>query len=134
MLLVLTVPDGVTTDRAWVTAPVFFTVIVIVPVFATVGEAGVILNSFSLSVSWPPPPPLDAGAEEAEDDELVAGALDAAGAELVLLLEEDEPQPATTAAMASGAMKARRRIWLSPILMVALVLTPRHRKTFPTLR
>jgi hypothetical protein len=119
---VLTVPAGVTTDSACVTAPLFLTVIVIVPVFATVGLAGVILNSVSVSVSRPPLETLwlDVAAAALEDD---------AGAELVL---DDEPQPAsTTAVRTNGVRVARRRIWATPILSVAPVLTPPGTHTFP---
>ena len=47
---VLTTPDGVWTDSAWVTVPTFLTVIVIVPVLAILAVAGMILNSFSSRV------------------------------------------------------------------------------------
>ena len=50
MWLVLTTPDGVWTDSAWVTVPTFLTVIVIVPVLAILAVAGVTLNSRSSRV------------------------------------------------------------------------------------
>jgi hypothetical protein len=102
---VLTTPDGVWTASAWVIVPVFFIVIVTVPVFATDSEAGVILNSVSLRAS-PLPPPL---ADEPDEPD-----------ELLLLLDDPHPATATAAATETNAT-----IRFMPIK------TPRTAETFP---
>src|SRR5450755_807219 len=117
MAEVRTRPDGVCTASAWVTLPVLWTVIVIVPVFDTAGLAGVILNSVSLRLTWPPA--------------VLTGVLVAAGVAVfgALVMVLDEPQPAISAATANGASMAIRGIsvlfrWLP------LPWTPRDAETF----
>jgi putative glutamine amidotransferase len=107
MLPVLTVPLGVSTDSAWVIAPVFLTVIVTLPVWPSVGAAGRILNSFSLRVSASPAPAPD------ELAELLAVVLGAAAEDELAVVEElllEEPQPARAAATAIGASRTGARI------------------------
>ena len=113
MLPVRTVRLGVCTASACVIAPVFLTVIVIVPVLATFALAGVILNSVSESVRLLP---VAAGAAELA---VVAGPL----LELLLLLLLDEPHPASAATTTNGTSDAIRGI-------VVLVTLPAGR-SFP---
>ena len=98
MSAVSTSPDGVWTANAWVIVPLLRTVIVIVPVLATAGTAGVILNSVSVRLTCPPAP--EAGAAGALLVLVAAAALLVAALEV---LEDDEPQPAIRAATANGA-------------------------------
>jgi hypothetical protein len=99
---VLTRPEGVCTASACVIVPLLVTVIVILPVFETLGLAGVILNSVSLRLGPPEPPVATA--------DPVALELDAEAGLVALVLLPDEPQPASSAAAANGANIARRLI------------------------
>lgn len=107
ILPVCTIPEGVLTDSACVTAPPFLTVIVILPVPETVALDGVILNSVSVNETCLPE------AVAAADDELA----EVEGLELL-----DEPQPASSAATATGATAANRCIPRQ---------TPAKRRSFP---
>ena len=105
---VLRTPPGVFTLSAWVIDPLFFTVIEIVPAFATDSVAGMILNSLSASAG----PAL----AELDADDRMLDELDELDDEL------EDPQPAMRSATAIVLKQENFRMPRP---------TPRREETFP---